>query len=232
MHVPSGSVADGKLPLVLFLHGSGERGDDNKAQLKHGAREFLKAGRVERFPAIIVAPQCPNGTRWVEIDWAQKSGKGQFPETPSPTTKLLFELLDRLTSREDVDLSRLYVTGLSMGGFGSWYTAAQYRREIAGVDAAVGDMQPLRFAAMLAVCGGGDPNWADRYDALNLWAAHGGADSVVPVERSREMISSIVNQGHSGQVRYTELPGVGHDSWSATYADEETYRWLFDQISH
>ncbi|SMP77509.1 hypothetical protein SAMN06265222_12352 [Neorhodopirellula lusitana] len=240
LHVPEAQADASKLPLVLFLHGSGERGDDNEAQLKHGAREFLQDGRGERFPAILVAPQCPSGKRWVEIDWAQKSGVGQFPAEPSPAMKLVFGLLDEMTQRADVDLSRLYVTGLSMGGYGTWYAGARYRcpgLAVESGDQESGDLESRDleipkngFAAMLAVCGGGDPLWADRYAATDIWAVHGGADSVVPVVRSREMISSIANQGHSGELRYTERPGVGHDSWSATYADEETYRWLFAQI--
>lgn len=218
IHVPSVESSTEKIPLVLFLHGAGERGEDNEAQLKHGAREFIREGRSERFPGIIVAPQCPSEQRWVETDWNLKSGAKSFAERPSDSMKLVFQLVDEILDRENIDSTRLYVTGLSMGGYGSWYAAANYRRADGG-----------GFAAMLAICGGGDPSWADRYDQTDLWVIHGDDDRVVPVVRSREMVAAIARAGHPGELRYTEYPGVQHDSWTRTYASEETYRWLFGQ---
>lgn len=218
IHFPSVDSSTKEIPLVLFLHGAGERGDDNEAQLKHGARDFIREGRSERFPAIIIAPQCPSEKRWVETDWDLKSGEGTFPDEPSDSMKLVFQLVDAIRSQQRIDSTRLYVTGLSMGGYGSWYAASSYR----GTDGG-------SFAAMLAVCGGGDPLWADRYAATSLWAIHGDADGVVPVTRSREMVVAITRAGHPGELRYTEYPGVQHDSWTRTYSTEETYRWLFGQ---
>ncbi|TWT88047.1 carboxylesterase family protein [Neorhodopirellula pilleata] len=263
IHFPAAGVRDDsgsdatKFPLVLFLHGAGERGDDNEAQLKHGALEFIRDGRDQRFPAIVVAPQCPKEKRWVETDWGKAPGNGTFPETPSEPMKLVFELLDELVQRTDVDPSRLYVTGLSMGGYGSWYAAAEYspgsshqanNRKASPEQMSSEQMSSARlnasatttrkattnqttggFAAMLAICGGADPDWAGRYASTDLWAVHGDADPVVPVTRSREMIAAVASKGHSGELRYTELPGVQHDSWTATYADEATYAWLFKQ---
>lgn len=226
IYVPDSASSAAKLPLVLFLHGAGERGDDNEAQLKHGAMEFIQVERAERFPAIIVAPQCPEEQRWVDKDWGEEPGIGRFPEEPSAAMTLVFALLDELVQRTDVDTTRLYVTGLSMGGYGSWYAAAKYRvpHSVSAVEGS-GD----GFAAMLAVCGGCDPSWADRYAATDLWAVHGDADTVVPVGHSREMVAAIASHGHPGELRYTEMPGVQHDSWTATYASESTYKWLFDQ---
>ena len=218
IHIPSTHSPTKKVPLVLFLHGSGERGDDNEAQLKHGVRDFLREGRSERFPAIIVAPQCPEEKRWVEADWAVESGAGTFQESPSESMKLVFHLIDELREQQNIDATRLYVAGLSMGGMGTWYAAANYHRT-----------QRDGFAAMLAVCGGGDPLWADRYAATGVWVVHGGADPVVQVTRSREMVAAITMAGHPGELRYTEYPGVQHDSWTQTYLNEETYRWLFSQ---
>jgi predicted peptidase len=218
LHVPDTKPSEEKLPLVLFLHGAGERGDDNEAQLKHGAREFLRNGRSQRFPAIVVAPQCPAGQRWVETNWGLKSGNGSFPDAPSDSMKLVFQLVDELIKGQNVDVSRLYVTGLSMGGYGSWYAAATYLTRQGG-----------GFAAMLAICGGGDPTWADRYAATDLWGVHGADDPVVPVVRTREMVAAIAGAGHPGDLRYTEYPGVQHDSWTQTYTADETYRWLFGQ---
>lgn len=218
IHVPDLNDSTGAIPLVLFLHGAGERGDDNEAQLKHGARDFLAHGRAQRFPAVMVVPQCPEDERWVDTDWGLKSGDGSFPDQPSASMKLVFQLIDELRNQENIDSSRLYVTGLSMGGYGSWYAAASYR----GIDG-------VGFSAMLAVCGGGDPSWADRYQTTDLWCLHGDADSVVPVGRSREMVAAIARAGHAGELRYTEYPGVQHDSWTQTYSSEETFRWLFRQ---
>lgn len=232
IHVPESAGDDAELPLVLFLHGAGERGDDNEAQLRHGATEFLKDGRGKRFPAIIIAPQCPQEMRWVDADWSQSDGEGTFMSAPSATMNLVFQLLDKIIAGGNVDPSRLYVTGLSMGGYGSWYAAAEYRtlasREVADADADPG-RAASGFAAMIAICGGGDSSWVDRYDLVSVWAVHGDADTAVPVVRSRAMIAALANGGHPGEIRYTERPGVGHDSWTQTYADNETYEWLFSQ---
>lgn len=233
IYIPEGAGDDSRLPLVLFLHGAGERGSDNEAQLVHGATEFLKEGRGKEFPAIIVAPQCPRDMKWVDADWSQADGAGTFMSSPSPTMKMVFELLDEIISGGNVDPSRLYVTGLSMGGYGSWYAAAEYRT-MASKETADAVTDPVHtttsgFAAMIAICGGGDSSWADRYDPVSVWAVHGDADTAVPVARSRAMIAALVNGGHPGEIRYTERAGVAHDSWTQTYADKETYDWLFSQ---
>ncbi|MGB7345511.1 MAG: alpha/beta hydrolase-fold protein [Pirellulaceae bacterium] len=199
-------------PLVLFLHGAGERGDDNNSQLVHGASEFAKPARREKFPAFVVFPQCPKEQRWVESDWNLKSGKGQFPEQPSVPMQMSLELVDQLLQSQPIDADRCYITGLSMGGQGSWYAAVA---------------EPKRFAAMLEVCGGGDPDWAPRYYGIPLWAFHGQADKVVPVDRGREMIVALTQSGHTPELRYVEYPGVGHDSWTRTFARDDVFDWLF-----
>lgn len=203
-----------RFPLVLFLHGAGERGNDNQKQLIHGAQEFAKLSRREEFPAFVVFPQCPTSERWVESDWNLRSGRGEFPETPSGAMNLTLQLIDELVHTLPVDPKRIYVTGLSMGGMGSWYAAAS---------------KPARFAAMLEVCGGGDPSWAERYAGIPIWAFHGQADTVVPVIRGREMIQSLGEAGHWPELRYSEYPGVGHNSWTQTFKRDDVYRWLFSQ---
>ena len=203
-----------KYPLVLFLHGAGERGNDNVSQLVHGAAEFARPDRRSEFPAFVVVPQCPDDQRWVESDWGLESGEGKFPDAPSQAMKLTLKLVDHLCANKAVDPSRCYVTGLSMGGMGSWYAAAQ---------------TPKRFAALLEVCGGGDPSWADRYAGIPVWAFHGQADRVVPVDRGREMIKALTDVGHAPELRYVEYPGVGHDSWTTTFARDDVYDWLFAQ---
>ncbi|MFK8110924.1 MAG: alpha/beta hydrolase-fold protein, partial [Rubripirellula sp.] len=203
---------DKKYPLVLFLHGAGERGDDNEVQLVHGAEDFLK--RREQFPAYVIFPQCPKEKRWVESPWDLPSGRGQFDDEPSISMRLALELVDSIVQSQPIDKSRLYVTGLSMGGQGSWVAAV---------------LPPKRFAAMLEVCGGGDPSWASRYKGLPIWAFHGQADNVVPISRGREMIMALTEAGHHPELRFVEYPGVKHNSWSMTYARDDVYEWLFSQ---
>ena len=203
-----------KYPLVLFLHGAGERGSDNEKQLVHGAAEFALPKRRKAFPAYVLFPQCPNGKRWVESDWDLPSGRNEFPTAPSQPMSQVLALVDSLVDELPIDPKRLYVTGLSMGGQGTWYAAVA---------------PPKRFAAMLEVCGGGDPSWAPRYAGTPVWALHGQSDSVVPISRAREMISALSESGHWPELRYVEYPDVGHNSWSRTYARDDIYRWLFSQ---
>lgn len=209
---PRSDLKSREFPLVLFLHGAGERGADNKKQLVHGAADFANEQRRKQHPCFVVFPQCPEGQRWVESDWSLPSGRGVFPDTPSEPMTLALELVDELVASLPVDKGRIYVTGLSMGGMGSWYAAAS---------------QPARFAAMLEVCGGGDPSWSKRYQGMPLWVFHGEADSVVPVSRAREMIRDLAESGHSPDLRYTEYPGVGHNSWTQTYKRDDVFDWLF-----
>ncbi|QDT13368.1 prolyl oligopeptidase family serine peptidase [Planctomycetes bacterium K23_9] len=203
-----------KYPLVLFLHGAGERGEDNESQLVHGASEFAKPDRRNQYPAYVVFPQCPKEQRWVESDWDLKSGEGQFPSKPSLPMQLALGLVDQLIDEQPVDSNRCYVTGLSMGGMGTWFAAAS---------------EPKRFAAMLEVCGGGDPSWANRYQGIPIWCFHGQSDRVVPVERGREMIVALTLSGQAPEIRYVEYPGVGHNSWTQTFARDDIYDWLFAQ---
>ena len=200
-------------PLVLFLHGAGERGDDNAIQLVHGAHEFARKDRREKYPAFVIFPQCPKGKRWVESDWNLKSGRGQFPKEPSTSMQLALELVDQISLDHPVDTKRRFVVGLSMGGQGAWFAAAH----------------DDRFAAMVEVCGGGDPEFAKQYAGKPIWAFHGQADNVVPVQRGREMITALTNAGHAPELRYVEYPGVKHDSWTRTFARDDLYEWLFSQ---
>jgi predicted peptidase len=210
LFTPPGAAAEPLPPLVLFLHGAGERGDDNAAQLKHGVIEFHR--RQPIHPCLVLAPQCPAGRKWVEVDWGHQDGAGTFPAEPSEPLKLALAVVDGLIAAGKVDPERVYVTGLSMGGYGTWYAAG---------------MPGSRFAAAAPVCGGGDPRWAKRYVGLPIWAFHGDDDRAVPVGRSREMIEAIRAVG--GEPKYTEYPAVGHDSWTRTYADDAFHEWLFAQ---
>lgn len=201
-------------PLVIFLHGAGERGEDNAKQLKHVAGQFARADRRAEFPAFVVFPQCPEGKKWVEVDWGDKKGIGTFSDEPSESMASAFELIDQLCEQWPIDRTRVYVGGLSMGGYGTWFAASH------GAD---------RFAAAVPICGGGDPEWASRYKGVPLWAFHGDQDSVVPVRRSREMVAALATAGHQPELRYTEYAGAGHDTWTRTFERDDVFAWLFSQ---
>ena len=201
-----------RYPLVVFLHGAGERGDDNRAQLVHGMREFARTDRRREFPAFVLAPQCPSNQKWVDVPW--DAPKHEQPEQPAKAMGLCLELIDELQKKLPIDDRRIYLTGLSMGGFGTFDAIARW---------------PDRFAAAIPICGGGDTRQAtvSRYRDLPLWVFHGGKDTLVRPERSREIISALKEIG--GEPRYTEYPDAGHDSWTQTYADEAVFRWMFSQ---
>jgi predicted peptidase len=199
-----------KYPLVVFLHGAGERGSDNEAQLKWGMEDFAAPHLREKYPCFVVAPQCPAEEKWVNVDWTLSSHS--MPEKPANAMRLVFELIEQLRKEFSIDGERLYITGLSMGGYGAWDAIQRH---------------PNLFAAAAPVCGGGDPAFAKRIAKLPIWAFHGDEDTAVKPQRSREMIEALKAAG--GEPKYTEYAGVGHNSWSPTYANPEFYAWLFAQ---
>jgi predicted peptidase len=194
-----------KLPLVLFLHGAGERGDDNAAQVKHGIKQFL--AREAKYPCILVVPQCPKGV-W----WANRGGKAPADAKAPEPGALAIELVESLAKEHGADLKRLYITGLSMGGFGTWELIARH---------------PERFAAAVPICGGGDVSRAAVIAKIPQWIFHGDKDTAVKVDESRKMVEAMKSAG--GSPKYTEYPGVGHNSWDNAYADDALYEWLFAQ---
>ena len=200
-----------RYPLVLFLHGAGERGSDNTSQLKYLPTWLAEPPLRQQFPCFVVAPQCRAEHRWSPFDWSDKTSS---PLAAEPTADLAAAIaaLDAVCQEEPIDESRIYLTGLSMGGYGSWELAAR---------------QPERFAAVVPICGGGDEAQAAKIAHLPIWCFHGAADQVVPVERSRSMIAAIKAAG--GSPKYSELPGVGHDSWTPAYRDSGLLEWLFAQ---
>jgi predicted peptidase len=202
--------ADRKYPLVLFLHGAGERGDDNAVQLVHGGRNFADDALRRRHPAFIVAPHCPAEKMWVEVPWDRPSHT--MPEDPSPTMKAVFALLDALQKEFKIDADRIYGVGLSMGGYGVWDIL---------------ERKPELLAAAAPICGGGDPAFADKFKDTPVWAFHGSADPAVIPDRSRMMIKALEEAG--GRPIYTEYEGVGHDSWTMTFDNRLLWDWLFAQ---
>lgn len=199
-----------RYPLVVFLHGAGERGDDNEKQLVHGVPEFASAENRAKYPCFLIAPQCPTGDMWANVDWASLSHR-QAKE-PTVPGRLVLALIETAVKEHAVDAKRIYLTGLSMGGYGSWELAIR---------------RPDLFAAVVPVCGGADETQAERIAKLPIWAFHGARDGVVKPERSRRMIDALRQAG--GVPGYTEYPHVGHDSWNPAYRDGEMMRWLFAQ---
>lgn len=207
---PKRIEAGKKYPLVLFLHGSGERGTDNAIQLKHGAVLFLKPEVREKFPCYVLAPQCPPEKTWSEIkNW---SGAPVFSAEPTAPMQRVLGALDALLQELPVDPDRLYVTGLSMGGYGTWDLLAR---------------APGRWAAAAPICGGGDAAKIVTAKDVPTWAFHGALDPIVPPARTREMIVALRAAG--GQPMYSEYPYVKHDSWAQAYGEPELLPWMFAQ---
>jgi predicted peptidase len=183
--------ANKKWPLIVFLHGSGERGTDVKDVAKHGPPKIAEdkdSPLGGRF--IVVSPQCPPKVWW--------------------QVNTLNGLLDDVIEKYHVDKDRIYLTGLSMGGFGTWAWAAQ---------------NPERFAAIAPMCGGGDPKQADKLKTLPIWCFHGEIDKTVPIQKSEEMVEAVKQAGDK-DVKFTRYPDAGHDCWTRSYANPELYEWF------
>ncbi|MBC9932432.1 prolyl oligopeptidase family serine peptidase [Chitinophaga qingshengii] len=206
-----------KYPLVVFLHGAGERGYDNNAQLLHGGTMFLRDSLRNKYPAFVLVPQCPTGSWWAPMDYKRDAtGKitaATFPlDAPAPpATAALNTLLDSLLGTGKIDKKRVYIGGLSMGGMGTFYLITK---------------RPELFAAAFPICGAGNVDEAGRFAGkVPVWIFHGGADGVVPVEASRaydEKLKSL-----KAEYKYTEYPGVGHNSWDNVFVEPDLFRWLF-----
>ena len=212
---PKGWSSKKKTPVILFLHGAGERGDDNLAQTRVGIAPAILR-QVDDFPSIVVLPQCPRNRWWSEPDMQA----------------LAMKALDQTVAEFNGDANRTYLTGLSMGGYGSWTIAAN---------------NPRRFAAIAIVCGGvvpprgislpkeaTPPPVADPYGAMAakvgktpVWVFHGTADMAVPVSESRKMVEAVKAAG--GNVRYSEYEGVGHNSWDKAYGEAQIFPWMLAQ---
>ncbi len=199
-----------KYPLVLMLHGADERGSDNSAPLKHGASTFLKPEWREKYPCFVLVPQCPAEQTWSAVKgW---TGAAAFEEEPTAPMVLVLRAVDALLKEFPIDKDRLYVTGLSMGGFGTWDILTR---------------QPQRWAAAVPICGGGDPARIGVAKGVALWAFHGVNDAAVPAIRTQEMIAALQTAG--GGPLYSEYPGVGHESWKIAYEEPELLPWMFAQ---
>lgn len=201
-------------PVVIFLHGGGERGNDNISQLKWGVQNFVTDHAMMTHKAIVLAPQNPENSTWSNFEGGlgRDGDQLRLADEPSKPLKMTMEVLDQLIENFSVDTDRIYITGMSMGGYGTWDAIARW---------------PERFAAAVPVCGGGDPSTAERIAHIPIWATHGADDPTVPAEKSRQMIEAIQQAG--GKPGYTEYPGVGHFSWLQTYTDDYLISWMFSQ---
>jgi predicted peptidase len=211
IHIPANLQPDEKVPLLLFLHGAGERGGDNTSQLRHGIPSLLSYIEKKNTPAIIIVPQCPSGMQWVDVPWVDEAHT--MPPAPSKPLQAVRALLAQSLDELPVDRSRIYLSGISMGGFGTW----DYLQR-----------DPELFAAGIPICGGGDTAEAAKLVHTPIWTFHGDRDSSVKTLRSREMAEAIKQAGGT-LFKYTEYPEVGHDSWTRTYANDEVLDWLFAQ---
>jgi predicted peptidase len=192
-------------PLIIFLHGSGERGSDNTAQLKHISDLALDPKYRGKYPCYVLAPQCPKGQLWADY-------KGPISKEPTMPTRLLIALMDEVIKEYPVDPSRIYITGVSMGGFGTWDLLARF---------------PDKFAAAIPVCGGGDEQTAPKIKHIPLWVFHGAKDNTVSPKQSRTMVKALQDAG--GLPGYTEYPDIEHNSWVQAYQESHLLPWLFKQ---
>lgn len=191
IHLPDGyHEGEERWPLLLFLHGSGERGTDIQRVAIHGPLKRIREGAD--LPFVIVAPQVPDGQRW--------------------TAERLDAVMADVREKYKIDENRMYLTGLSMGGYGAWDYAMS---------------RPGLFAAVAPICGGGQAHFACVLRDTPVWAFHGAKDTVVPVERTREIVRVL--ERCEANVRYTEYPDAGHDSWTDTYENPDLYDWFLQQ---
>lgn len=201
-----------RYPLILFLHGAGERGNDPAKLHIHFPVQMAQPEWRAKYPCFVLVPQCRDEERWMGAPWSRLESS-PLPEKPSDQLQMAIEILEHSLKSLPVDAERVYLTGLSMGGYGSWELAMR---------------RPELFAAVAPVCGGGDETQAARIKSIPIWAAHGDQDTAVPVERSRRMVEAVRKAG--GNIKYTEYAGVGHNSWTPFYSDPEgVLPWMFQQ---
>lgn len=204
-----------KYPLVIFLHGAGERGNDNKSQLVHGAKMFENKKLRKKFPAFVIFPQCPAGDYWASVDIERKDKDDPFRfdyrREPTAALKSVFELIQYYIRQPHVDPDRVYIMGLSMGGMGTFESISRH---------------PDWFAAAVPICGGGDLSYVPEFaEKVPVWVFHGALDDIVLPKYSRDMIQEIIFKG--GFPKYTEYPDANHNSWDRAFAEKQLLPWLF-----
>ena len=207
LYSPKSSKA---LPLIIFMHGAGERGNDNKKQTVHGVPEFIAYSKKTKQPVLILSPQVTFNQQWVNVPWS--ATEHTTPKYPSLPMRLTIDLVKKMIAEGKVDKSRIYVTGLSMGGFGVWDLMQR---------------EPKLIAAGIPVCGGADIKSSQEVKDIPVWVHHGAKDSIVKPKRARDMVNALKSLGSSP--KYTEYKKRGHFVWKQAYGNEEVLKWLFAQ---
>ena len=207
-----------KLPLLIFLHGSGERGNDNLLQLTHGGDLFLDAIQKEEIEGMVVFPQCPKEDYWAKVEKVLHKNDSLsftfYPDSlPTRSMSLLIGLLDSLTQLSYIDPHRIYIGGLSMGGMGTFELLSR---------------RPDLFAAAFPICGGGNPDAVKWFNpATKIWVFHGTDDKIVIPEYSEKMVIKMQSKGM--KVRFTLYPETGHNAWDKTFNEPDLLPWIFSQ---
>jgi len=200
--LPKNFDNDKKYPLIIFLHGAGERGNDNEKQLIHGSKVFLKQENREKYKSWVLFPQCPTNDWW--------GNENRYPKLKGTTIKLVIELMEQMISGNNVDSNRVYVSGLSMGGMGTFEILSQ---------------RPDMFAAATPICGSGDLNEVKNYaKKLPIWIFHGSLDKVVLPQESLKIAEKIIEEG--GNPKLTLYENVGHDSWNDAFEEKDFLSWI------
>ncbi len=197
-------------PLILFLHGSGECGTDNEKHTRVGLPALLRQLVLQPEPVIVVAPQCQAGNWWVKKLAMQPDYRAS--KEPASSLEIALELCNHLVKSKQADPNRLYITGLSLGGFGTWDAIQR---------------NPSYFAAAVPICGGGDTSYARALKTIPIWAFHGGEDKNVHPDCSRRMVLAIKDAG--GKITYTEYEKGQHAIWDNAYSDRALLPWLLKQ---
>lgn len=198
-------------PLVIFLHGSGERGNDNQAQLKWGIQQLASDEMMKSFPCFVLAPQCPSNDWWSNYD-NLPDGQLSLKEDTGKAMSLMMDLAESLITNLNIDTNRIYITGLSMGGYGTFDAISRF---------------PDLFASAIPVCGGGDTTKAAAIKDLPMWIITGSEDTVVDPKLSTDMLLALNKEG--ARPGFTLYPETGHFSWLAAYSDPMIWAWLFRQ---
>ena len=209
---PDNVESNKSYPLIIFLHGSGERGNDNELQLSHIAPSFLEDDFMNKYPSFVIFPQCPKTQTWASVNTVDDKWYVGESNDPQPAGQAVLDLIDDFIRTNRVDRSRIYIAGLSMGGFGS-LDLIRHKTDF--------------FAGAVSICGGGNRRYVDTYRELPIWLFHGAKDPVVPVNLSQEMATEF--EGRKMDYRYTEYPEGGHDVWNQAWSDPELIPWLFSK---
>ena len=216
LYIPAKLEPGRKYPMVVYLHGSGSIGNDNKKQLTL-AKSFTTTDIQRENPCFVLAPQCPEGNRWIPYKdpagVSYEPGKYVMPKEPASSMGMAMKIVEATIRDYPVDTKRVYVAGPSLGGYATWEIISR---------------MPGTFAAAVPVCGGGDVAQAGKIAAIPIWAFHGTMDPTVKVEQTRVMIEAVKKCG--GNPQFTEYPEVKHNAWDFAFKDKEMFKWMFSQV--